>query len=65
VVEGVEGVVGRDRDPEAISGARVFDRHGQSVLVRVPEQDHMDAVALADGELARRWCCGAHASSSS
>ena len=52
VVEGVEGTVGRNRDLELIAGAGVLDRDGQSVLVRVPEQQDVDAVALARGEFA-------------
>src|SRR6266508_6013478 len=50
VVEGVEGVVGRDRELEAISDASVLDRDGQPVLARVPEQEDVDAVAVAGGD---------------
>src|SRR3990172_7251777 len=63
VVEGVEGAVGRDRELEAISDPGVLDREGERVLVWVPEQEDVDAVALAGGELAGLRCCGAHGSS--
>ena len=52
VVEGVERTLGRDRELEAISDAGVLDGHGEGVLVGVPEQQDVDAVALAGGELA-------------
>jgi hypothetical protein len=52
VVEGIEGALGRDRDLEATADTGVFDRHGYGVLVRVPEQQDVDAVGLAGGELA-------------
>ncbi len=63
VVEGVEGAVGRDRELEAVSDAGVLDRDGERVLARVPEQQHLDAVALARGELACFHCRRAHRSS--
>jgi len=52
VVEGIEGAVTGDREVEAISDARVLDRDRESVLVWVPEQGDVDAVAVAGGELA-------------
>jgi hypothetical protein len=51
VVEGIEGAVRRDRELEAIADTGVLDRHGDRVLVRVPEQQDVDAVAFAGGEL--------------
>ena len=63
VVEGIEGTVGRDRDLELISDTRVLDRDGERVLDRVPEQQDVDAVAVAGGELAGLRCSGAHGSS--
>src|SRR5215212_6903073 len=63
VVEGIEGALRRDRDLEPIAGAGVLDRHGQVVLLRMPEQPHVDAVAVASGELASLRCGGAHGSS--
>jgi hypothetical protein len=52
VVEGVEGPVGCDRELEAISDPLVLDRHGEGVLIRIPEQQDVDPVALAGGEFA-------------
>jgi hypothetical protein len=51
VVEGIEGVVRRDWEVEAISDAGVLDRDRERVLVWVPEQGDVDAVAVAGGEL--------------
>src|SRR5213083_2009036 len=61
-VEGVEGQVGGHRDLEVLAGAGVLDGYGQGVLLRVPEQPHLDAVVLASGELAGLECRGAHGS---
>ena len=44
--------VRRDREVEAISDAGVLDRDRERVLVWVPEQGDVDAVAVAVGELA-------------
>src|SRR2546423_14516793 len=63
VVEGIERAVGRDREVEAISPTDVLDRDGETVLARVPEQQDLNAVAFAGGELAGLSCCGAHGSS--
>jgi hypothetical protein len=63
VVEGIEGAVGRDLEVEAISETGVLDRDGERVLGRVPEQEDVDAVALAGGKLAGLPCGGAHCSS--
>src|SRR5690242_12891867 len=63
VLEGVECVLRRDRELEAVAGADVLDRNGHPVLTRVPEQQNVDAVALAFGELAGLGWCGAHSSS--
>jgi hypothetical protein len=52
VVEGIEGTVGRDREVEAIAGTGVLDQDGYRVLVWVPQQQDVDAVALAGGEFA-------------
>ncbi len=54
MVEGVEGAVGRDGELEAVADAGVLDRDGDGVLARVPEQEDVEAVALAGGELASR-----------
>ena len=52
VVEGLEGSVARDRELELVACARVGDGERHGVFARVPEQDDLDAVALAAGELA-------------
>src|SRR6266536_205818 len=51
-VEGLEGSVARDCELELVACARVGDGERHGVLARVPEQDDLDAVALAAGELA-------------
>src|SRR5918999_650391 len=63
VVEGIEGAIGCDHELEAIANTRVLDRDGELALVRVPEQQDLDAVALARGELADLRRCAAHDSS--
>src|SRR5687767_14733213 len=63
VVEGIEGTVRRDRQLEAISDTGVLDRDREGVLGWVPEQQDMDSVALAGGELEGLPCCGGHGSS--
>src|SRR5215207_7411464 len=55
VVKGVEAPVTRDCELEALSDPCVFDRDGQRVVLGMPEQLHVDAVALARGQLA---ACG-------
>ena len=62
VVEGVERTIGRDRQPEAISGTGVLDRDGERVLDWVPEQEDVDAVALAGGKFAGLERFGTHGS---
>ena len=52
MVEGIEGAVGRDRQPEAISGTGVLDGDGERVRARVPKQPDVDSVAVAGGEFA-------------
>src|SRR4029450_5524271 len=61
--EGIEGAVRRDRELEAIADPSVLDRDGERVLVRMPEQQHLDAVVLAGGEFATPAYCRAHFSS--
>ena len=61
MVEGVKGAIGRDRQLEPVAETVVLDLDGQRVLGRVPEQQDVDAVALAGGELAGSGGgCGAH-----
>jgi hypothetical protein len=55
VVEGIEGALGRDRELETISHTRVLDRDGDRVHVWVPEQEDVDAVALAGSKFSGRW----------
>src|SRR5215210_9384642 len=65
VVEGIKGAGarGRDRELKAVSEPRVLDRDGERLRVWVPEQQDVDAVALAGGELASLRRCRAHDSS--
>src|SRR4051812_41573422 len=63
VVKDVERAFGRNRELKAISVASVLDRDGQPVLERVPEQQDVDAVAVAGGEFAGLRCRRAHGSS--
>ena len=63
MVEGVEGALGRDRELESLADPGVLDRDGHGVLARVLEQQHVDAVVVAGGELAGLGCRGAHGSS--
>ena len=62
MVEGVEGLLRRDRELEAVSHAGVLERDGESVVARVPEQEDADVVALTGRELAGLQCRGAHLS---
>ena len=52
MVEGVEGSVGSNRELEAVSAAVVLDGDRERVVSRMPEQQDVDAVALACSELA-------------
>jgi len=63
VVEGVEGSVRSNRDLEVVSTAVVLDGDRDCVRSRVPEQQDVDAAALARCELEGVRGCGAHVSS--
>jgi hypothetical protein len=50
VVEGVEAPVTLDVEVKAVSGTGIVDRDGEHVLVRVPEQPSVKAIAVSRGE---------------
>src|SRR5918995_76758 len=57
VVKGLEAPVTGDCELEALASTRVLNRDGQRVVLGMPEQLHVDAVALARGELSASGCC--------